>query len=575
MPIIPGKIILNKYRILKLIGEGGMARVWLAEEVTFGNRQVALKEPRGGLLPEDTAEIRRRFQQEIRLAAQMMNAQVPNIVPAWTVELHEGAALLVMAYMAGGSLADLLEKHPQGLPVQQAAQIALDLLQALAALHDLPGEPVHRDVKPSNVLLDEAGRAHLADFGLAQLAGVSGRSRLAGSSHPATPMYAAPEQLRSPDPLMPAADLFALGCVLFEMLTGKRYKRVRPGTAASSERSEAPGWLGDALAKALEEEPWDRWQSAGEMAAALQAGLRGELEARQRAGREAQEEAQQETLAKLYDAAQAALRQKRWPEAIQRCDGIVAMDAGYRDVAELRAQAEVGLRAEQEAEERKRQRQGELGRLHEAAREALKAQDWNAALRRCEEIERLEPGYRDVAQIKAQAQAGLREQREAEERERRRRAKVAAVYEEAQRLLGQRKYQAALDRMAALGRLEPTHADPQRVEGRAREGLAKGAGERGRTQAVSVGASIGCGAGGGSHSQHSVGSAKLRRAADASDRRESGQGDSTGRGHRGGEGARRGDTRCVHANAGAADGATAYRHTCAHRYPRGSRACRW
>ena len=182
------------------------------------------------------------------------------------MERIDGELLLVMAYMPGGSLEKLLAKHPDGLPIERAIEIARDLLQALAAFHDLLGLPVHRDLKPSNILFDGEGCPHLADFGLAQLAGVSGRSQLAATSHPGTPLYAAPEQLASPEPLTPSADVYTLGCVFFEMLSGQPFRRLRPGTMASTLRPEVPSWPDQALAKALAEEPWDRYQSACEMA---------------------------------------------------------------------------------------------------------------------------------------------------------------------------------------------------------------------------------------------------------------------------------------------------------------------
>lgn len=274
MALQPGQTILNgKYHILKLIGEGGMARVWLAEELTFGNRSVALKEPRPDLLPDQVEEVRQRYQREVQVCAALDKAKAPNVVRAITAEPYDDSLLLAMEYMPGGDLATLLAQHPGGLPVERAVAIAVDLLRALAGVHGHELEPVHRDVKPSNVLFDARGVAHLADFGLAQLAGVSGRSQLRGGQHPGTPMYMAPEQEASPRALTPAADLYALGCVLFEMLTGKRYKRVRPETAASALRREVPGWLDTVVARALAEDPWNRWQEAAEMAAALEAGV--------------------------------------------------------------------------------------------------------------------------------------------------------------------------------------------------------------------------------------------------------------------------------------------------------------
>ena len=284
MSIQPGQTILNgKYRIEHLIGEGGMARVWLAEEPRFGNRRVAIKEPRTDLLPELVQEVRLRYQREVQVCAALEKARTPQIVRAITTELLGDTLLLVMEYLPGGDLGALLKDHPGGLSVERVVAIALDLLAALEAVHGHELEIVHRDVKPSNVLFDEEGKAHLADFGLAQLAGMSGRSQLAGGQHPGTPMYMAPEQESSPRSLTPAADLYAVGCVLFEMLTGKRYKRVRPGTLPGALRAETPRWLEEVVSKTLAEDPWDRYAGAAEMATAMR-------EAEERARAQAAEE---------------------------------------------------------------------------------------------------------------------------------------------------------------------------------------------------------------------------------------------------------------------------------------------
>ncbi len=371
MALQPGLTILNKYRIVRLLGEGGMARVWLAEELTFGGRQVALKEPKSDVQGEDAADLQRRFQQEISLTASLMQARAPNIVPAWTVEPLDGGRVLVMQYMPGGSLEELLKQpeHAAGLPIERAVAIALDVLQALEALHRLPLEPVHRDVKPSNILFDGEGRACLADFGLAQLPCVSGRSRLAAGAHPATPNYAAPEQLRSPEPLLPAADLFALGCVLWEMLTGQRYKRSKPGTRPSQLRGNVPAWLDQVVMKALAEDAWERWQAAGEMAGELREGL-----------------------AAMQRAQQAAEAQRLAEEQA-------------RQEAERRAQAEAAERARREEEERHRQQQ--LAALFAEAK-GLVEQQPDQALALLAQIRALDPAYSGLTGLERRAQKAQR-----------------------------------------------------------------------------------------------------------------------------------------------------------------------
>lgn len=272
MAIAANTTILNKYRVLRLIGEGGMGRVWLAEEIAFNDRLVAIKEVRRtGIDPAEFAEQDRRFRQEVDISARLVTVHAPYVVTAITAEHDEdGSLILVMEYAGGGSVGDLLRKHPNGLDLETALRLTRQTCAALAALHNLPDAPVHRDIKPSNILLTENGEARLSDFGLAQLAGASGgRTQMTATQHPGTPLYMAPEQERNTGYLSPAADIYALGCVLFEMLTGKRYKSREPGTAPSTINSAVPSWLNAVLRKALAEEPWERYENCEEFAAAL------------------------------------------------------------------------------------------------------------------------------------------------------------------------------------------------------------------------------------------------------------------------------------------------------------------
>ena len=277
MAIHEGDSLLDgKYHIQKLVGTGAFSRVWLAEEPKFGRRRVAIKEPRDDRInDEERQELQQRFRQEIELASQVEEAHVPNVIRVHTLEsLPDDTELLVMEYAQGGSVADLVAEQPDGLPIEQSVQITQDVLEALKAFHELPSTPIHRDIKPENILLDGEGRARLCDLGLAQLPGSSGRTNLTAGRHPGTPMYMPPEQESSPASLTEAADIFSLGCVLFEMLTGVKYKRREPGTKASSLRPEVPAWLDQVLSRALAPNQWDRYQDAAEMTAELE--LQGE-----------------------------------------------------------------------------------------------------------------------------------------------------------------------------------------------------------------------------------------------------------------------------------------------------------
>jgi eukaryotic-like serine/threonine-protein kinase len=379
MSITPGMTLLNKYQIREPIGEGGMARVWLAEEIAFGRRLVALKEPRADLPPVDQDDVQRRFHQEVTVCAALEGAKAQHIVRTFTAEPYEKNLLLVMAYMPGKDLAHRIAAHKDGMPIDEVVAIGRALLTALQAAHEHPMEIVHRDLKPSNVLFDENGIAHLADFGLAQIAGHSGRSQLKGGAHPGSPLYMAPEQASSTGYLLPAADIFALGCILFEMVTGKRYKRMRPGTRASQTKDDVPSWLDDLLVRALVEDPFDRYESAGEMLAALQADPNQGAETRRLA-----ELAREAEMAEHALAAELASTRRREAE-----------EAEKRKAAEEAAALQARIAAAERERERLR-KEAEEAEKRKAAEEAAVLQARIAATER--ERERLRKEAEAAAQ---------------------------------------------------------------------------------------------------------------------------------------------------------------------------------
>jgi serine/threonine protein kinase len=137
---------------------------------------------------------------------------------------------------------------------------------------------VHRDLKPSNILFDKQGHAKVADLGLAQLpGGYSQRSQLSTPDpHPGTPAYMSPEQENGRSYLTPASDVYALGLVLFEALTGRVYRSQRQGTLVGSLRSDVPGWLDELLVRMLAQNPLERPWDGKEMETLLLQGMKGE-----------------------------------------------------------------------------------------------------------------------------------------------------------------------------------------------------------------------------------------------------------------------------------------------------------
>ncbi|HEX5107980.1 MAG TPA: serine/threonine-protein kinase [Vicinamibacterales bacterium] len=203
---VSGSIIAGRYRLVSLLGRGGMGEVYRADDLTL-DQPVALK-----FLPEDAALDSSRlaqFHNELRVARQVSHK---NVCRLYDVGESEGRRFLTMQYVDGEDLASLLRRIGR-VPHDKAIQIARQLCAGLAAAHERG--VVHRDLKPANVMIDGEGNALITDFGLAVATGDATRG-LAG-----TPRYMAPEQLRG-EPATLKSDIYALGLVLYELFTGHR-----------------------------------------------------------------------------------------------------------------------------------------------------------------------------------------------------------------------------------------------------------------------------------------------------------------------------------------------------------------
>ncbi|WJW70307.1 AAA-like domain-containing protein (plasmid) [Candidatus Chlorohelix allophototropha] len=270
-----GAIIAGKYQIKGEIGSGGLGSVYLATDLKL-KRAVAIKTLRHNRtnfsqqLPGTFEEYLARFEREAAISSYF--TANPNIITVFGLEQDETQHYyLIMEYFEGGSLSDLLKREGK-LSIERACAITLDLCRALAEIHRHPADIVHRDLKPANVLLRANGQAVIADFGVAQIGHESKRESDIVAPHPGSQPYMSPEQRGNSGYLTPASDLYSLGLLLYEMLVGKMYSKIKK-LPPSQLTPAIPVWLDSLLIKLLDNEPEKRYQQAEEVLSELQKGL--------------------------------------------------------------------------------------------------------------------------------------------------------------------------------------------------------------------------------------------------------------------------------------------------------------
>jgi serine/threonine-protein kinase len=264
----PGTIVAERFRIIGLLGRGGMGEVYRADDLKLG-QPVALK-----FLPHASSQDQSlidRFHGEVRNARQISH---PNVCRVYDIGEVNGDHFISMEYVDGEDLATLLSRIGR-LPGVKALEIARQLCSGLAAAHEKG--VLHRDLKPANVMVDGHGRARITDFGLAL------RAEEAAADKSGTPAYMAPEQLEG-KPASVQSDIYALGLVLYELYTGKRafeatnlveWKRKHSETAPtapSSHAADVDPAVERAILRCLEKDPRKRPGSALQVAAALPGG---------------------------------------------------------------------------------------------------------------------------------------------------------------------------------------------------------------------------------------------------------------------------------------------------------------
>jgi serine/threonine protein kinase len=269
--------LADRYRIERELGQGGMATVYLAQDLRH-HRQVAIKLMRPELSAVIGAE---RFLSEIRTTA---NLQHPHILPLFDSGEVDGVLYYAMPFVEGESLRDRLSREKQ-LPVPDAVRIATEVASALDYAHR--HGVIHRDIKPENILLHD-GSALVADFGIALAASKAGGTRITETGMSVgTPHYMSPEQAMGEREITARSDIYALGAITYEMLIGEppfsgptaqaivaKVLTEEPRPLIPRRRS-IPAEVEDTVLTALEKLPADRFGSAHEFAASLTAGQGG------------------------------------------------------------------------------------------------------------------------------------------------------------------------------------------------------------------------------------------------------------------------------------------------------------
>lgn len=327
-------LTFGKYQTIELLGRGGFATVYKAKNTILGN-EVALKVLDAALASDETFV--QRFLQE---AQQTVRLDHPNIMRVLDLDKTDDKLFIVMEYVPGRNLRDWLADN--SLSLDQIANIIRQTAAALDFAHSR--QIIHRDVKPSNIMIRNDGKVKLADFGIAKAA-AGAKLTLTGTTI-GTPVYMSPEQSRGAK-LDGRSDIYSLGIIAFELITGQVpfqgdtasviYKQIHEQPPLPSTfTARAKGPLEPALLKALAKAPTDRYQTGKDFANALDSAVM---------------EVQTMSLAQQYDKTVVLVNNYQFDDAIRELEALNAINPGYQNVSDLLKKARQGLQLSQQYQE--------------------------------------------------------------------------------------------------------------------------------------------------------------------------------------------------------------------------------
>jgi len=276
--LVPGNLLAGRYEILERLGGGGMGTVYKAKDREV-DRLVALKVIRAELAGD--SEILSRFKQELILARKVTHK---NVIRIFDLGRASGMRFITMEYIEGQDLRSVVKEQGKPTP-QRAVEILQQVCLALEAAHS--EGVVHRDLKPQNIMIDKQGKVYVMDFGIARSVGSEGMTMTGALV--GTPEYMSPEQVKGED-VDGRSDIFSLGIIFYDLLTGKMpyraetvqramYKRtVEPATPPMVEDATVPKFLSEVTSKCLEIDSAKRYQSAQELWAELESWRTGQAD---------------------------------------------------------------------------------------------------------------------------------------------------------------------------------------------------------------------------------------------------------------------------------------------------------